>query len=66
MLCQIRIGTTARHGSFDGTYALKIATRRGAGRAQHGDQAHHLPQGCRIRVESYFAFKPEATDCSSR
>lgn len=61
-LSNLTMWDTGTNGSFDGTYALKIATR-----AQKGHQAVALKRitfrkACHIRMEAYFTFKPEATE----
>jgi len=61
-LSNLSMWDTGSHGAFDGTYALKIATR-----ARKGHQAVALKRLTfrkpgPIRFEAYFTFKPEATE----
>lgn len=49
------------HGSVDGTYALKIATRARAGAQNTAIKRLTFRKPCPIRLEFYFTFKPEAT-----
>ena len=50
------------HGSVDGTYALKIATRARAGAQNTAIKRLTFRQLCLLRLEFYFTFKPEATE----
>jgi hypothetical protein len=50
------------HGSIDGTYALKIATRARAGAQNTAIKRLTFRKPCPIRLEFYFTFKPEATE----
>lgn len=61
-LSNLSMWDTGTVGSMDGTYALKIATR-----AKKGHQAVNMKRvtfrkAGPIRLELYFAFKPEATE----
>ena len=49
-------------GSVDGTYALKIATRPVPGERNVAIKRLTFRKASRIRVETYFAFKPEANE----
>lgn len=50
------------HGAFDGTYALKIATRPNAGARNVAIKRLTFRKPCPVRLEFYFAFKPEASE----
>jgi hypothetical protein len=61
-LSNLTMWETGTAGSFDGTYAMKIATR-----AKKGHQAVALKRitfrkACPIRMETYFTYKPEAVE----
>ena len=62
MLSQITHWDAGTHGSFDGTYALKIATRPVPGERNVGIKRITFRKASKIRVETYFAFKPEANE----
>lgn len=62
MLSQITHWDSGTHGSFDGTYALKIATRPVAGERNVAIKRVTFRRAARIRVECYFACKPEASE----
>lgn len=62
MLSQITHWDSGTHGSFDGTYALKVATRPVAGERNVAIKRITFRKAARIRVETYFAFKPEASE----
>lgn len=62
MLSQITHWDAGTHGSFDGTYALKIATRPVPGERNVAIKRVTFRKASRIRVETYFAFKPEANE----
>jgi len=62
MLSQITHWDSGTHGSFDGTYALKIATRPVAGERNTAIKRVTYRRAARIRMETYFAFKPEASE----
>ena len=62
MLSQITHWDSGSHGSFDGTYALKIATRPLRGERNTAIKRVTFRKASRIRVETYFAFKPEANE----
>lgn len=62
MLSQITHWDSGTHGSFDGTYALKIATRPVPGERNVAIKRVTFRKASRIRVEAYFAFKPEANE----
>src|SRR5688572_18085440 len=48
------------HGSFDGTYALKVATKPKAGGQTVAIKRLTFRRRGPIRIEFYFTFKPEA------
>ena len=48
-------------GSYDGTYALKLATRPETGKQAVAIKRLTYRRKCRIRVEAIFTYKPEAT-----
>jgi len=48
-------------GSYDGTYALKLATRPEAGKQAVAIKRITYKKRCKIRVEVIFTYKPEAT-----
>ena len=50
------------HGSWDGTYALKIQTRPIAGSRNVSVKRLTFRKASLIRLEFYFTFKPEATE----
>lgn len=52
------------HGSVDGSYALKIATRPQRGLRSTAIKRLTFRQTGPIRLEAYFCFKPEATELS--
>jgi len=62
MLSQVTHWDSGTHGSFDGTYALKIASRAVRGERNTAIKRITFRQASRIRVETYFAFKPEASE----
>jgi hypothetical protein len=62
MLSQLAHWDAGTHGSFDGTYAMKIATRPVRGERNTAIKRVTFRNASRIRVEAYFAFKPEATE----
>ena len=62
MLSQITHWDSGTHGSFDGTYALKIATRPVPGERNTAIKRITFRRASQIRVETYFAFKPEANE----
>ena len=62
MLSQITHWDSGTHGSFDGTYALKIATRAVPGERNTAIKRITFRKASKIRIETYFAFKPEANE----
>jgi hypothetical protein len=62
MLSQMTHWDAGTHGSVDGTYALKIATRAVPGERNVAIKRLTFRKASRIRVETYFAFKPEANE----
>jgi len=62
MLSQITHWDAGTHGAFDGTYAMKIATRAVPGERNVAIKRVTFRKAAKIRVEAYFAFKPEASE----
>ena len=62
MLSQMTHWDSGTHGSFDGTYALKIATRPVPGERNVAIKRVTFRKASHIRMETYFAFKPEANE----
>jgi len=60
MLSNVTHWDTGSHGAFDGTYALKTATRPVKGQQNVTLKRITFRQLGRIQFECYFAFKPEA------
>jgi hypothetical protein len=50
------------HGSYEGTYALKLATRPRKGALTVAIKRLTYRKACPIRLEFYFTFKPEASE----
>jgi len=50
------------HGSYDGSYALKLATRAKRDALSVGIKRLTFRKACPIRLEFYMTFKPEATE----
>jgi hypothetical protein len=61
MLSNLSFWDCGTHGGFDGTYALKIATRPKAGAQNVTIKRITYLQPCPIQVEFFFTFKPEAS-----
>jgi len=61
MLSNLSFWDNGTHGSFDGTYAMKIATRPKAGAQNVGIKRITYLEPCPIQVEFFFTFKPEAS-----
>lgn len=61
MLSNLSFWDNGTHGSFDGTYALKIATRPKAGAQNVAIKRITYLEPCPIQVEFFFTFKPEAS-----
>ncbi len=53
---------TGSHGSWDGNYALKLATRPVTGSMSAAIKRLTFREASRIRIEFYFTFKPEANE----
>jgi hypothetical protein len=53
---------TGSHGAYDGTYALKIASRPRPRSTNMAMKRITFRKACPIQIEAYFAFKPEATE----
>lgn len=53
---------TGTHGAHHGGYALKVATRARTGSQNMALKRITFRKACPIQVETYFAFKPEATE----
>ncbi len=62
MLSQVTHWDAGTHGAFDGTYALKIASRAVPGERNVAIKRLTFRKAARIRVETYFTFKPEANE----
>jgi hypothetical protein len=61
MLSNLSFWDNGTHGSVDGTYALKMATRPKAGAQTVGIKRLTYPEACPIQIEFWFTFKPEAS-----
>ena len=61
-LSSISMWDTGTVGSMDGTYALKVATRPKKGHQAVTVKRITYRRACPIRMEAYFAFKPEASE----
>lgn len=61
MLSNLSFWDNGTHGSFDGTYAMKIATKPDAGAQNVGIKRITYIEPCPIQVEFFFTFKPEAS-----
>jgi hypothetical protein len=64
MLSSGTMWDTGTAGSMDGTYSLKLATRPRAGSISVGIKRVTWRQLESLRLESYFTFKPEASELS--
>ncbi|MGN6701020.1 MAG: DUF6772 family protein [Thermomicrobiales bacterium] len=62
MLSNLTTWDTGTAGSFSGNYALKLATRPAAGSLAVGIKRLTFRQAGMIRLETYFTFKPEASE----
>lgn len=62
MLSTLTHWETGSHGSWDGIYALKIATRPLANSISAAAKRLTFREATPIRLEFYFTFKPEATE----
>lgn len=60
-LSNLTMWDTGTNGAFDGTYAMKIATRPKKGHQAVALKRITFRKACPIRMEAYFTFKPEAT-----
>lgn len=61
MLSNLSFWDNGTHGSVDGTYALKIASRPEAGSQNVAIKRLTYIEPCPIQVEFFFTFKPEAS-----
>ena len=61
-LSNLTMWDTGTNGAFDGTYALKIATRPRKGHQAVALKRITFRKPCPIRMEAYFTFKPEASE----
>lgn len=61
MLSNLSFWDNGTHGSVDGTYALKMATRAKAGAQNVGIKRLTYLRACPIQIEFWFTFKPEAS-----
>jgi hypothetical protein len=62
MLSNLSFWDCGSHGSFDGSYALKIATRPKTGTLNVAIKRVTYTKACPIQVEFFFTYKPEATE----
>ena len=62
MLSNVSHWDAGSHGGVDGNYALKIATRPRRAARNTAIKRLTFRQLCRLRLEFYFTFKPEATE----
>jgi hypothetical protein len=62
MLSNITVWDTGTTGSFDGTYALKVATKAERGATSNAMKRLTWRYAGRVRVEYYFTFKPEPSE----
>lgn len=62
MLSNLSFFDNGTHGSFDGTYAMKIASRPKAGSQNVAIKRVTYLEPCPIQVEFFFTFKPEASE----
>ncbi|MCX2721573.1 DUF6772 family protein [Roseibium salinum] len=62
MLSTLAHWEAGSHGGYDSSYALKIATRPRKGAQNVAIKRLTFRKRCPIRFETYFTFKPEATD----
>ena len=62
MLSNGTMWDTGTHGSFEGAYALKLATRPTPGSISLGIKRVTYRHRGPIRLETYFTFKPEASE----
>lgn len=60
MLSNLTVWDTGTNGSLSGTYAMKLATRPRSGSMSVGIKRATFRELGLIRLEAYFAFKPEA------
>lgn len=61
MLSNLSFWDNGTHGSFDGSYALKVATRPLGGSQNVAIKRITYVKPCPIRIEFFFTFKPEAS-----
>ena len=61
MLSNLSFWDNGTHGSFDGSYAMKIASRPKAGSQNVAIKRITYLKPCPIQVEFFFTFKPEAS-----
>ncbi len=62
MLSSAQAWEFGSHGSFDGTYSLKLATRPKKGGQNVAIKRLTFRKRGPIRIEFYFTFKPEASE----
>jgi len=62
MLSNLSFWDCGSHGSFDGSYALKIATRPQVGSLNVTIKRITYTKPCPIQVEFFFTYKPEASE----
>ncbi|HRY27058.1 MAG: hypothetical protein H6852_14820 [Geminicoccaceae bacterium] len=61
MLSNLSFWDNGTHGSVDGSYALKMATRPKAGAQNVAIKRLTYVRACPIQIEFWFTFKPEAS-----
>jgi len=61
MLSTLSFWDNGSHGAFDGSYALKMATRPEPGAQNVAIKRITYPRACPIQIEWFFTFKPEAS-----
>ena len=62
MLSSLSFFDNGTHGSFDGTYAMKIATQPKFGAQNAAIKRITYIKPCPIQIECFFTFKPEASE----
>ena len=62
MLSTLSFWDCGSHGSFDGAYALKIATRPRTGALNVAIKRITYLKPCPIQIEFFFTYKPEASE----
>lgn len=62
MLSNLANWDSGSHGSYDGTYALRIQTRAKRGAQNVAIKRLTFRELCKLRLEFHFTFKPEASE----